>query len=298
MLISFDYGHGVSGDRGAEGILNEENEIRRYAPYCVNALIRAGHKCVDCTPKGKLSLSDSLAYRVNKANQAGSELHICFHVNAYGDPGAHGAEIEVDSDRSAAYAKPILNKICSLGFISRGVNRPELYVTRHTNMACVLVEPFFCTSPQDCNLYNPQALGEAIAQGILDNIGNGDYVSPQPAPVNNADDVIRDFQHVCNKIGIEDDRGQQLAEDNLAGQGGHTQWVINHKIDIGKGSTGEMVRLIQRRLIELGFSCGPCGADASFGNATLAAIKQFQASRGLDIDGNVGPMTMRALLGL
>lgn len=56
---------------------------------------------------------------------------------------------------------------------------------------------------------------------------------------------------------------------------------------------GEEIRRIQRRLVELGF--GPLDLDGIFGPATDAAVRRFQAARGLDVDGIVGPRTREAL---
>ena len=64
---------------------------------------------------------------------------------------------------------------------------------------------------------------------------------------------------------------------------------------IGYGDAGEDVRMIQQRLIELGYSCGYYGADAIFGNATEQAVIAFQRDNGLGKDGIVGPETWDAL---
>ena len=64
---------------------------------------------------------------------------------------------------------------------------------------------------------------------------------------------------------------------------------------IKKGQQGEMVRLIQERLIELGYSCGSCGADSIFGRGTYNAICAFQKDNGLSVDGIVGPKTWEKL---
>lgn len=77
--------------------------------------------------------------------------------------------------------------------------------------------------------------------------------------------------------------------------------VVNTTNDIPmlqKGSVGEVVRAAQFLLIGRGFTCGGCGADADFGLATEAAVKNFQRTHSLDQDGVVGPMTWAMLLGL
>ena len=61
------------------------------------------------------------------------------------------------------------------------------------------------------------------------------------------------------------------------------------------GSSGAYVRVLQTRLIELGYSCGTAGADGDFGAATLAAVKSFQQKNNLSVDGVVGEKTWAAL---
>jgi putative peptidoglycan binding protein len=56
---------------------------------------------------------------------------------------------------------------------------------------------------------------------------------------------------------------------------------------------GSRIQRIQRRLNKLGF--GPLDADGIFGPATDAAVRAFQAAKGLAVDGVVGPMTQAAL---
>lgn len=177
MIISYDYGHMMGGEDGsAIGIVNEYTEVRNYGSVVVNELIRQGHTLVNCTPaNGYMSLGDSLSFRVNKANISGSQLHLCFHANAFNSQ-AHGAECEVASDNSARYGQSILNEIVKLGFTNRGINRPALYVTKNTSMACVLIEPFFCDSDVDVALYNCNTLGKAIAQGVINVIGGNPII--------------------------------------------------------------------------------------------------------------------------
>ena len=64
------------------------------------------------------------------------------------------------------------------------------------------------------------------------------------------------------------------------------------------GSEGEDVRSVQKRLIELGYSLGKCGADGEFGGATKTAVLAFQTDKQLDRDGIVGKKTWAALFGI
>src|SRR5262245_4294574 len=60
------------------------------------------------------------------------------------------------------------------------------------------------------------------------------------------------------------------------------------------GSFGDEVRRIQERLAVLGLYRGPL--DARFGGATESAVRQFQRSAGLAVNGIVGPATWGALV--
>ena len=65
---------------------------------------------------------------------------------------------------------------------------------------------------------------------------------------------------------------------------------------IRKGDRGPAVEDVQRRLRVLGADIGPTGVDGVFLGATFAAVLAFQAERGLDEDGTVGPQTWAALV--
>lgn len=58
---------------------------------------------------------------------------------------------------------------------------------------------------------------------------------------------------------------------------------------------GEYVEMLQKALLGLGFSLGKYGVDGSFGYLTFRAVKLYQKSRGLKVDGIAGPNTWRKL---
>ncbi len=60
-----------------------------------------------------------------------------------------------------------------------------------------------------------------------------------------------------------------------------------------QGDSGDAVKALQKRLIELGYMNGT--ADGDFGSATKAAVKLFQKQAGLTADGVAGPGTQSAL---
>jgi hypothetical protein len=63
-----------------------------------------------------------------------------------------------------------------------------------------------------------------------------------------------------------------------------------------RGARGEAVREMQALLIRHGFPMAPHGADGSFGPATEAAVRAFQARQAPPADGVAGPVTWAALL--
>ncbi len=60
-----------------------------------------------------------------------------------------------------------------------------------------------------------------------------------------------------------------------------------------QGSSGEQVRVIQDKLKRWGYYDG--AVDGIFGSATAKAVRSFQKSNGLTVDGIVGKNTLRAL---
>jgi peptidoglycan hydrolase-like protein with peptidoglycan-binding domain len=56
-----------------------------------------------------------------------------------------------------------------------------------------------------------------------------------------------------------------------------------------KGSKGEAVKRLQQSLYQLGYDPGT--VDGIFGPKTESAVKAFQRSAGIDVDGIVGEIT-------
>ena len=59
------------------------------------------------------------------------------------------------------------------------------------------------------------------------------------------------------------------------------------------GDESEEVRQLQTDLVALGYSTG--GIDGKYGPATEQAVREFQTSSGLTVDGVAGPATLAAL---
>lgn len=65
--------------------------------------------------------------------------------------------------------------------------------------------------------------------------------------------------------------------------------------DLKYGSSGEAVKTLQNMLIACGYSCGNSGADGSYGNDTVSAVKSFQSANNLTADGIYGSATKAKL---
>lgn len=80
---------------------------------------------------------------------------------------------------------------------------------------------------------------------------------------------IKSLQTTLNNLGYKDSNGKKLVVDGIVGKATHSACPT-----IGKGSKGELVKLIQERLNELGFNCGT--ADGIYGTKTGEAVKTVQ----------------------
>lgn len=67
--------------------------------------------------------------------------------------------------------------------------------------------------------------------------------------------------------------------------------VVKAASVIKYGDSGSEVRAVQQNLINLGFYLGSSGADGSFGQNTLDAVKGIQSASGITTDGIVGSAT-------
>ena len=64
---------------------------------------------------------------------------------------------------------------------------------------------------------------------------------------------------------------------------------------IRHGCEGADVKLLQEKLLKLGYDLGKYGCDGDFGDYTELAVKAFQRDSKVDVDGEAGPITLGAL---
>lgn len=76
---------------------------------------------------------------------------------------------------------------------------------------------------------------------------------------------------------------------------GNSRFSLRPLRYLQQGDQGEDVRSMQALLLLRGFSVGGDGADGDFGRNTAQALRSFQQSRGLEVDGVLGAESLSAL---
>lgn len=246
------------------------------------------------------SISADLAYGVNKANEWGADLFISIHFNKAYDSynGALGSEVCIYSENDIA--QRVVNGLGELGFKNRGQKiRTNLYELKHTKMKAMIVETCFVEATEDVTLYRRlghDKVGQAIAEAIVnDKVSESDtpvkkeeVSKPVQAPVSNTDDWVARLQAECNKQGFSNQK-----VDGYPGPKTLAGCPV-----LKRGAKGNITKLVQEKLISLGYDLGNYGADEVFGTATYNAVVKFQKDNGLTPDGIIGQNTWRKLLNL
>ncbi|MFN6565651.1 cell wall hydrolase [Nostoc minutum NIES-26] len=313
MKFGIDIGHNCPPDTGARGIKFEDNLTMEVGTKVIAKLKSLGHEVISCKPDRADTVKDSLAQRCNKANANGVEIYVSIHFNAFNGQ-ANGTEVYATSDKGRQIAKPVLDEIVKLGFFNRGVKSgSHLFVLKNTSMPAILIESCFIDSQKDVNLYNAEAISNAIVKGLTGKLPTTP-VPPVPDDEQNTDTTTLRLKKSLNRLKITDKNGKPLVEDNsldeltksaiekfqnIAGiqatrVAGETTWnainlILAKRIIRPNHAGGTVVRYLQYRVgVEV---------DGVFGPQTEAAIKTFQRQNGLDADGIVGGMTWQKLIG-
>ena len=131
----------------------------------------------------------------------------------------------------------------------------------------------------------PAAIDEAPAvEAPAPIIEPEDIVEPTPAP---EPEVIPEPVHV-----EEPKAHEPKANQSVSGNGVDEVLLANCIYKNVYARKSLSVHHLQRRLIELGFKDADADKDGWLGDETVAAIKNFQASKGLDVTGSVDATTL------
>ncbi|UZW15000.1 N-acetylmuramoyl-L-alanine amidase [Clostridium pasteurianum] len=170
IAVAIDIGHNAPYDSGATGIRQEDEITMEVGQKVISKLQAKGYNVIATKPATADSTVDSLQQRVDAANNGNAELFVSIHANI---GGGQGTEVWAGgSQKSIDLAHNILNNMVALGYRNRGVkvqgvDGQHLYVLNNTVMPAVLVETFFLDSQSDMNKYNPEAIANAVVNGIV-----------------------------------------------------------------------------------------------------------------------------------
>ena len=149
-------------------------------------------------------------------------------------------------------------------------------------MPAFLVECCFIDSQSDMARYDANKFADCICRGITGSTSNVTHSNPQPSqPQQSQDTRVKELQHLCNVI-----IGANIAEDNIWGN--QTDNAVRQLPLCGIPYTQrELTVWIQSRL--------GCTPDGIFLYETANAVKQWQRSHGLVVDGIVGYNSYKSL---
>lgn len=168
LIFAIDIGHNAKYNTGAVGIRTEDSCTKEVGLLVMEKLRNIGYAVIDVAPKNPTSQNDSLKQRVDAANAAHADYFLSIHFNKF-DGNANGSEIYYGSNKSKNIAQDILNNLVALGYANRGNhdNSKGLYVLKYTKMPSMLVECSFIDNKHDMDLYDPDAIAEAIVSGLI-----------------------------------------------------------------------------------------------------------------------------------
>lgn len=137
-------------------------------------------------------------------------------------------------------------------------NRTDLYELRIPNAVTFYEEHVFHDNLEDATWFHTHMneIAESAAKGLCEYFGIS-YVAPSGS-----------------------------SSSDTGGTAGSTTTTLQ------KGSTGNEVKTMQKKLLEIGYYLGSYGADGDFGDATVTAVRKFQKDNSLSIDGIAGPVTL------
>ncbi len=123
------------------------------------------------------------------------------------------------------------------------------------------------------------------------------------AKTKKAETVVETAENAAEKATAAQETENAAAEapeDKASGESEQAQpWKVSRLLHVTAPLIkGEDVKAVQRALIAVGYHCGVNGANGIYGRETAHAVRCFQSSRRLIVDGKAGRFTVKALGGV
>lgn len=324
-------GHGISTngqwDCGCtDGPYTEADLMKPIVGVAVDILRHYGVDVHTDYPENDMNISACVTY----ANSAGVDAYVSLHCDWNQAPSGTYPIAHPNSGSGASLANTLNASIMlRMGMKTRGLLLRDDWEVTDTNMPACIFETGSIRVDID-KLLNYEAYGQAVAFGILDYFGiqyNGNTPTPPtpqpPTPSNKygftsvyngnyylaygdgPDSNIGQMQRDANFCGYRDENGNKLDVDNLFGSNCAyvTQCIERfHNLEVDAGYFGHDCDIalmceaagIQEALNKHGYNLT---VDGVVGDATEAALTDFQAKNGLEVDACCGDAT-RAALGI
>lgn len=169
MRIALDLGHGIGVDKGATGIIQEEEVINGVGAMVYKKLKEYGHNVKLVRPKfGITTLLQSLTNRTIVSNSFNAELFLSIHANI---GGGTGSQVFTKGGMKTPLSIKILDNLNNIGFKNEGVkDGSNLYVIKYTCAESILIRLCYIDNDEDVKLYK-KIDNEKIATAIVDAVG-------------------------------------------------------------------------------------------------------------------------------
>lgn len=178
----------------------------------------------------------------------------------------------------------------------------EKHIALFKNMGIWVEDDAYIPAPGDIIFFDWDDNGSGDNKGFSDHVGIVETVSNGKITViegNYSNSVKRRTLSVNGRYirgyGVPKYDAEAPTEIKPETKGENT---VNVTLNVlKKGSKGEQVKALQRMLYAMGYNLGSNPIDGDFGSKTDAAVRAYQKSKGLTVDGIVGAKTWGSLLG-
>ncbi|MDO4535135.1 MAG: N-acetylmuramoyl-L-alanine amidase [Clostridium perfringens] len=139
-IISMDIG--ISSKDIIEYTLNLKREFLKKISFNITKEFNDfGFIVNDCTPWNEkfLSFGDCMIFKIKKANDSLSNLHISLEFNNKKDKGIK-CFVDEEDFKEEKISKNVVTSFENLGFLNLGVRYSDVYIIRNTNMPSIVLK--------------------------------------------------------------------------------------------------------------------------------------------------------------